>query len=573
MYYSLCSQPWLMPDDASWHWQESLSEHWVTPARLSALLPDARDWLSRHPGQRYLLHSDSALHFSAALLACWEQGKIVVLSPDEHPATLAALQSSTDQTIPTRLPARESHESALVSQPQARTMDASAIAVELHTSGTSGQPLKVVKHFSQLDNELGVHAALWPLTNACVISQVSHLHIYGLLTAILRPICEKVPFSNSQTRFPEVLLQHLIEVQQHAMPATIISSPAQLSRMPDEVLGTDVPPVTSPQRLFSSGAPLSQQDAIRSESLFGCEVIEIYGSTETGGIATRRQSQAAAWDPLPGVTISNVDDCLCVHSQFLENPSQPWMQADRIQLQGQTFTLLGRQDRIAKIAGKRVSLGRVERLLEDFDKVTQLRCIDLNPQHDRLGMVVAMSPDALPQTHAERQALQQQMQAHLARELDPISIPRYWRLVDSIPLNSQGKPDRIAISRLFADLYDRSLPRWLGQSRPDANTAICQLEVPFRLASLEGHFEGLPLVPGMVMVQWGCDLAAEAFAPLGDFRGLSRLKFQQILQPGQRLTLRVERKPHCIAFSVTSALGRHCMGQLDFSGLAEKTIP
>lgn len=573
MYHSLLSQPWLMPEATDCHWQNSLPSHWITCARLSTLLPVARNWLSHHPGQRYLLHSDSALHFSAALLACWEQGKVAVLPPDEHPATLTALRSSTDQSFPGRFAeslSGEASSAASLIPVEARIMETSAIAMELHTSGTNGEPLKVVKNFSQLDKELAVHAALWPLHDACVISQVSHLHIYGLLTAILRPICEKVPYSSSQTRYPEVLHQRLVEAQQHGMSATIVSSPAQLARMPDAVLGTDVSPSLAPQRLFCSGAPLPRADAIRNESLFACEVIEIYGSTETGGIARRRQSQTSTWTPLPGVTVSDVDNCLCLHSEFLEDPSQAWMQADRVQLQEHTFTLLGRQDRIAKIAGKRISLDRVERLLEDFEHVSQLRCIDLNPRHDRLGMVVCMAAEHLPQTQAERQALQQRMQAHLARTLDKVSIPRYWRLVESIPLNQQGKPDRQAIARLFADLYDRDLPRWLGESRPDANTLICQLEVPFRLSCLEGHFENFPVVPGMVMVQWACDLAAQAFPPLGCFRSIGRLKFQQILQPGHRITLQLERKPQYIAFSVISAQGRHCIGQLDFSAHQDK---
>ncbi len=572
MHYSLCSQPWLIPEDASLSWPETLSPHWVTPARLSATLPDARYWLFKNPGQRYLLHSDSALHFSAALLACWEQGKVAVLPPDNHPATLARFQSTTDQTIPARLPTlaqAETGKDDAFSDPQAWTMDKSAVALELHTSGTNGQPLKVLKCFSQLDNELGVHAALWPSEKACVISQVSHLHIYGLLTAILRPICERIPFSNDLARFPEVLLARLDEARKYSMSATIVSSPAQLSRMPEALLGPKTSPSPSALRLFSSGAPLAEQDAIDCESLFGCDVIEIYGSTETGGIATRRQSQSGYWTPLPGVSVSVVNDCLSLRSEFLEFPSRPWVQADRVQLQGQTFTLLGRQDRIAKIAGKRVSLERVERMLEDFDNVTQLRCVDLNPRLDRLGMVVSMPVDSLPQSHAERQTLQRQMQAHLASKLDAVSIPRYWRLVENIPLNRQGKPDRQSIARLFADLYDRHLPRWLGESQPDANTLICQLEVPVGLSSLKGHFEGFGIVPGVVMVQWACDFAAEAFAPLGDFRSLRRLKFLQILEPGQRITLQLERQPRFIAFSIGSSLGKHCTGQLEFSTLPE----
>ncbi|EWG98967.1 ApeI family dehydratase [Halomonas sp. BC04] len=102
----------------------------------------------------------------------------------------------------------------------------------------------------------------------------------------------------------------------------------------------------------------------------------------------------------------------------------------------------------------------------------------------------------------------------------------------------------------------------LGEHRRTAETCTLTLEVPERLAYLEGHFDEYPLVPGVVMVQWAIQLARESFGELGDFQGIERLKFQRPLQPGTRFTLALTRREEGIAFVLDSHQGRHCAGRV-----------
>ncbi len=64
-----------------------------------------------------------------------------------------------------------------------------------------------------------------------------------------------------------------------------------------------------------------------------------------------------------------------------------------------------------------------------------------------------------------------------------------------------------------------------------------------------GHFPGEPILPGVIMVEALAQLAAVCFlaeegqeADLGVFTGLDGIKFRRLVQPGERLDLRIEKE-------------------------------
>ncbi|GGX86765.1 AMP-binding protein [Litchfieldella qijiaojingensis] len=537
----------------------SLPHHWVDPISLPRRIDAWRHWLDDQPGGRWLLCQRHPEDFCAALIALWESGRIAVLPADDRPETLSRLAAEADGTLPDT-PGDHSvsqHEAAALAYPEA--LAPASTAVVLYTSGSTGDPVRLAKRFDQLDAELAAHADLWPLTGSCVISQVSHQHIYGLLTGVLHPLCAGILFCGDESRYPEVLAARIQEAGDAGLAPVVVSSPAQLSRLPEHLPWGESP---HPTRVFSSGAPLAAEHAQHAERLLRTTVIEIYGSTETGGIAHRRQTQDISWQALPGVQLSLSNEHLTLRSPFLEDPGSWWQQPDRVAPTTDGFELLGRVDRVVKIAGKRVSLDRVERTLADMPEVHEARCVDLDRADGRLGVVVALQDEAVPHQHDTRYALIQRLRARLSPHLERVAIPRYWRFVDALPSNAQGKLDRSLINRLFADLDDTKAPRWLGERHPDPSSCLLTLEVPERLIFLEGHFEEYPLVPGVVMVQWAIELAGESFGELGEFQGVERLKFQRVLRPGVRFTLRLTRRNDGIAFAIDSHEGRHCAGQV-----------
>ncbi|CAM3599377.1 AMP-binding protein [Halomonas sp. FME1] len=536
---------------------ECLPNHWVCSASLALHIDEWHLWLADKPAGRWLLCQQQPLAFCAALIALWESGRVAVLPADDRPGTLSRLASEVDGTLPDA-PGPRLAKSA-ETRPRVVPLDPSATAVVLSTSGSTGNPVQLAKRFDQLDAELSAHAQLWPLTDSGVISQVSHQHIYGLLTGILHPLCTSTPFCGGESRYPETLVTRLQEASAAGLHPVVVSSPAQLSRLPEHLAWHAATP---PARVFSSGAPLSQAHAQLAERLLQAPVIEIYGSTETGGIAQRRQTSHSAWQPLPGVALAFQDGGLSLRSPFLEMPQQWWHQPDLVAPVDDGFMLLGRADRLVKIGGRRVSLDHVECLLTALEEVSEARCVDLDRTDGRLGAVVVLEHAFIPHQRDARQCLIQRLRAHLFDHLEPVAVPRYWRFVETVPSNTQGKLDRTLINRLFADLDDPKEPRWLGEHLLDANSCLLTLEVPERLAFLEGHFDEYPIVPGVVMVQWAIHYAHDIFGHRGLFLGIERLKFTRALLPGTRFTLQLTRREDGIAFSIDSQEGRHCAGQV-----------
>ncbi|MGR4067252.1 AMP-binding protein [Billgrantia sp. C5P2] len=513
--------------------------------------------MASQPAGHWLLCQRNPEEFCAGLAALWESGRIAVLPADDRPATLERLAAEVDGTLPETPGEQRVNEATAPAIPE--SLSPAATAFVLYTSGSTGDPVRLVKRFDQLDAELAAHAELWPLADSGVISQVSHQHIYGLLTGVLHPLCAGVPFCGDECRYPEVLAVRLQEAGDAGLAPVVVSSPAQLSRLPEHLPWNGLP---RPSRVFSSGAPLATEHARRAESLLHAPVIEIYGSTETGGIAQRRQTQGSNWQALPGVELSIVDERLTLRSPFLEDPQGWWQQPDRVAPAAAGFELLGRADRLVKIAGKRVSLDHIEQSLAALPEVSEARCIDLDRSDGRLGAVVALRDACIPHRHDTRHELIQRLRTHLSGHLERVAIPRYWRFVEALPSNAQGKLDRGLVDRLFADLDDTKTPRWLGERRPDPATCLLTLEVPERLVFLEGHFEEYPLVPGVVMVQWAIELANDSFGETGEFKGIERLKFQRVLRPGSRFTLQLTRRDDGIAFAIDSHEGRHCAGHV-----------
>src|SRR5262249_8701000 len=117
--------------------------------------------------------------------------------------------------------------------------------------------------------------------------------------------------------------------------------------------------------VFSSGGPLAADLARRAAEALGCTPFEVYGSTETGGVAVRQQRRGGEpWQLLRGVeaTVDRATGCLAVASPFVSAPDgERLATADRVAFTDTgEFHLLGRADRVIKIGEKRLSLPDME---------------------------------------------------------------------------------------------------------------------------------------------------------------------------------------------------------------------
>ncbi|MBU2931262.1 AMP-binding protein [Vibrio cyclitrophicus] len=401
--------------------------------------------LSSSPFQRVAICTQDSYLFSIAFLACAAANKHIILPGNYQPCALAELSEQFDcllvddsigevevsdvRNIQTLLDT-ETREPRTDNLPP---VDLAEIHLTLFTSGSSGTPKAINKTLEHLDIETAQLDKNWGdlLKGNRVHSTVSHQHIYGLLFRILWPLCSGVPFARNNLEYPEQILSHANK------NCVLISSPALLKRLKNEINTAQLAGV------FSSGGPLPTESAHQSRNLLGHLPIEVFGSTETGGIAFRQQESAQTpWQLFDCIEASlNSENCIKLLSPYIDNNN--WYQtADECEMVSENqFILKGRTDRVIKIEEKRVSLVEVEKRLEQLPWISECVVIPFEePERLILASVLVLSEDGQATlTTMSKGKFWLMLRSELRKWLEPIAIPRKYRIVDEIPLNSQGK--------------------------------------------------------------------------------------------------------------------------------------
>jgi acyl-coenzyme A synthetase/AMP-(fatty) acid ligase len=149
-------------------------------------------------------------------------------------------------------------------------------------------------------------------------------------------------------------------------------------------------------------------------------------------------------------TRCGADDFLEARSPFSGEPA--WLtMGDRVRFAGDgSFELLGRGDHLAKIEDKRVSLAEIERYLLETPWVTEVACVALdNGRRQYVGAVLQLSARGAAELAGGRRSFNERLKAVLRPRIDGVAIPRTFRYVDAIPVDTQGKRQPAMLEVLF----------------------------------------------------------------------------------------------------------------------------
>lgn len=571
----------------AWRDGKPLSHAWLV-AQVAAW----RRLLSRQSGSRFALYSSDSATFACILLGAWQADKTIYLPGDVLPATCANLSALVDgylgefppQYAPLALDiddanANDSHNHSHA-EPEFKALLPDFPGLVIYTSGSTGEPQAVPKFLSQLATEVASLEQLFGarIGNADVVSTVSHQHIYGLLFKILWPLTNGRAIHAQQIAYLEEL-----QPQPGDKPVILISSPAHLRRLP---AGFTRDQVASIRAIFSSGGPLEAEVAAAAGALLGSIPVEVYGSSETGGVAWRQRVAGAddSWQAMPAITwrVGADDDVLEICSPHL--PDSDWYAlADQVQLiDPQHFRLKGRVDRIVKVEEKRISLDGLERQLKTMTQVADARVLLIGQpesqhkpqQRQRIAAFVVLSAAGLQVLATQgKLALNRMLRNGMAHAVEAVALPRSWRYLDAMPVNAQGKTTRADLLALLespapaspgaAGLPRKPLVRLLEQ---ETDRVLLELTVPADLLYFNGHFDGAPILPGVVQLDWAISYGRQYFPLAPHFLGMLGLKFQRVILPGAvvQLELLHDTQKSSLAFRMMSATGPHASGRITF---------
>ena len=193
--------------------------------------------------------------------------------------------------------------------------------------------------------------------------------------------------------------------------------------------------------LISATAPLSADLAAEAEDLFAAPVLEVYGCTEAGAMASRRNLAGPQWQPYEGVRLYKTGDQAMVEGLQLAEPV-PLQDLLQISEDG-CFELCGRDSDLINIAGKRASLADLNHRLLTIDGVEDGVIFDPDPGSEGRLAALVVSDDL-----SEKDILDQ-----LRQQTDPVFLPRPLCKVEALPRSETSKLPR---DRLLSMLKERS---------------------------------------------------------------------------------------------------------------------
>jgi len=313
---------------------------------------------------------------------------------------------------------------------------ADRVAAILFTSGSTGLPQPHGKTWGKLVANGRAEAATLGLDRAphTLVGTVPVQHSYGFESTFLLALHGGCAFWSGKPFYPQDIAAALDAVPR---PRLLVTTPFHLSTLLSSGIG--LPAI---DRLLSATAPLSAALAAEAEARTGAPLNEIYGSTESGQVASRRTTDGLAWTLLPGVRLEQDADTTTACDGHVEGRAAL---SDVIELlPGRRFLLHGRHADLVNIAGKRTSLAYLNHQIAAVPGVVDAAFF--LPDDDTGGGVTRLTAFVVAPTLTRAQLL-----AALRPRIDAIFLPRPPIFVDALPRNGTGKLPRSALQALYEE--------------------------------------------------------------------------------------------------------------------------
>ncbi len=287
------------------------------------------------------------------------------------------------------------------------------------TSGTTGLSARCTHHWATIADELDFHAQLFS-DRRRVLGLVGPRHIYGFLFCTLLPRWLGVPF-----------------VDLRGVGATRL---ANVARTGDLVVGfptrwnlaaNSCPWAAGVVGVTSTG-PVAAETVTALTDAGLARMVEIYGSSETGGIGWRDDQTSPLrlipyWSLQENGRLQRAPSAAGGKPVSIEPPDILLPRLDG-------FDIAGRRDGTVQVAGVNVSCARVARVLTEHPDVVEC-AVRLMP-HDQGGRLKAF---IVPIESRSAATLSRALRTWLPVHLTPPEIPANLTFGPALPRDSHGK--------------------------------------------------------------------------------------------------------------------------------------
>ena len=316
------------------------------------------------------------------------------------------------------------------------SLAADLVAAFVLTSGSTGDPVPHAKPWGLLATSARSEAARLAaamgrasLAGVTLVATVPAQHMYGFESSVLIALHGGAAFDAGRPFYPADVVATLAATP---APRALVTTPFHLKALLES--GLEMPRV---ELVVCATAPLAPQLAAQAEAAFGAPLLEIYGCTEAGQVATRRTTAGAEWQTFDGLVLSGNDERAVVSGGHVPEPTPL---ADVLEVLGpDTFRLLGRSNDLVNIAGKRSSLGHLNFHLNAIDGVLDGAFWIPPEAGDGAGVARLVAFVVAPGLRRE------QLLAGLRQRVDAAFLPRRVVHVEALPREATGK---LTVARL-----------------------------------------------------------------------------------------------------------------------------
>jgi len=405
---------------------------------ISALqfLADIENLIARLPELPVMINlCENRYHFLLAFSTALVKQQVMILPPDKTERTITELHATHKNCY--IISDKELHYKQGIDQLNINHIDfkkflkkqsfdiplipENQLAAILYTSGSSGNPKPNKKTWGSLVKGAELVSDRFNIcSNHHIVATVPPQHMFGFETTVLLPMQAGLCTKNNTPLFPHEIVDQLEQLTENRI---LITTPLQLRAC--EAASADL---SNSKLILSSTAPLDKQLANQLQQHNNCPVYEIYGSTETGAIATRKTAEEDTWLPLDKIIFHSKGSNWFVSGGHLSSSKKL---SDQLKFIRDRFLLMGRDSDLIKIAGKRASLVNLNHQINEIRGVNEAVFFlpDSRPETTQRLTLIVVAPELT----------KKELNSQLKERFDNAFLPRPIIFVAKLPRTKVGK--------------------------------------------------------------------------------------------------------------------------------------